>query len=78
VALGEAAERGVEPEELPHLLAPRAAAAGLAPGEGADEQLQAPAGRVGRARRGGRRLPHGADLRAAVRADVVEAVHGAA
>ena len=75
---GEAAERGVEAEQLPHSLAPGAAGAALAPGEVADEELQAPARRVGRARRLGRRLPHGADLRAALRADVPQDVHGVA
>ena len=72
------AERGVEAEELPHALAPWTGGAALAPGEVADEQLQAPAGGVGRARRLGRRLAHGADVRAAVGADVVQAVHGVA
>ena len=77
-AVGEAAERGVEAEELPHALAPGAGGAAPAPGEVADEELQAPACRVRRARRLGRRLPHGADLRAALLADVPQAVHGVA
>lgn len=80
VAVGEAAaESGVEAEQLPHALAPGARGAGVAPGEVADEQLDAPARRrVARARRLGRGLAHGAHLRAALRADVLQAVHGVA
>ena len=77
-AFGAVAERGVEAEQLPHALAPRAALA-VALGEVADEQLQAPAGGgVARARRRRRRPPRRPDLCAALRADVVEAVHGLA
>ena len=76
-AVGAVAERGVEAEQLPHALAPRAALA-VALGEVADEQLQAPARGVARARRRRRRPPRRADLRAALRADVVKAVHGLA
>lgn len=76
-AVGAVAERGVEAEQLPHALAPRAALA-VALGEVADEQLQAPARGVARARRRRRRPPRRADLRASLRADVVQAVHGLA
>lgn len=76
--VGAVAERGVEAEQLPHALAPRAALA-VALGEVADQELEPPAGGgVARARRRRRRPTRGPHLRAALRADVVEAVHGLA
>lgn len=75
--VGAVAERGVEAEQLPHALAPGAALA-VALREVPDEQLQASAGRVAAARRRRGRPPSRTHLRAALRADVRQAVHGLA